>query len=156
MKELETARSYLSKALNYYVGASHLTDKYLGCQLLILALISVSDAMIYKLLPNITPITQIPSNKSKELWSVSYETRVADLQKIEKKYSNIIQKGEFSEVLERTLKSLLPSSEMSPLISLNFKSFLNDAYSFLQNVTKTLEKLPQHAGEKKRKKKHKD
>ncbi|MFX1535131.1 MAG: hypothetical protein ACFFDI_12980 [Promethearchaeota archaeon] len=140
MKELEIARSYLSKALNYYVGASHLTDKYLGCQLLI----SVSDAMIHRLLPNITSITQIPNNKSKELWSASYETRVADLQKIEEKYSNIIQKGEFSEVLERTLRSLLPSSQMSPLISLNFKAFLNDAYNFLQSVKKTLEKLPQY------------
>ncbi|MFX0096046.1 MAG: hypothetical protein ACFFBD_30180 [Candidatus Hodarchaeota archaeon] len=142
MKELEIAKSYLSKALDYYVGALHLTGKYLGCQLLILALVSVSDAMIHRFLGN---ITNLPKVSPQDLWPASYETRVADLQKIEEKYPDILQKGEFSDVLERTLKSLLPSSQMAPLISINFKAYLNEAFNFLQNAQKLIKTLPKEA-----------
>ncbi|MFX0114246.1 MAG: hypothetical protein ACFFB3_06840 [Candidatus Hodarchaeota archaeon] len=145
--EIAQGASYLDTALRTYSCARHVRDKLLAVQLLVITMIMATDALLVRLasqmpvefhaLPD-TNLPDVPSHLS------SYMSRVQDLRVLEEQYPSIRLTTDqtLADLLEGVLTALqkfYKGGSFGPLLQLNFKALLNDAFQFVSVVRMHLE-----------------
>ncbi|MFW9996469.1 MAG: hypothetical protein ACFFD4_30780 [Candidatus Odinarchaeota archaeon] len=151
----QNALEYLQESLRTYVLAKHIIDKLLATQLVVVSMIMSSDALILRYYDDLPEKKTKPGLSTEGLETVhidAYRERVRDLQLIgakyflgkERDYSN--EERELHIVLDQALNILEAvdlQKNLSALLSLNFKEFLNTATWFVLRIRR---EIPQANG----------
>ncbi|MHA2296560.1 MAG: hypothetical protein ACXAEU_20905 [Candidatus Hodarchaeales archaeon] len=147
----QQALSYLHESLRTYVTAKHIIDKLLATQLVVISMVMSSDALILKYYSDLPEKKKKPQLSTESLDTVhidAYRERVSDLKTIETNhfvnkvlhdYSN--EEKELHVALDQALDILEAvdmQKNLSALLSLNFKEFLNIATWFVLVIRKEI------------------
>ncbi|MHA1451123.1 MAG: hypothetical protein ACTSP4_17115 [Candidatus Hodarchaeales archaeon] len=137
------ALSYLQESLRTYVTARHITDKLLATQLVVISLIMSSDALIlnyYDKLPKKKNYQPLTSSDMDTIHIENYRERVVDLELITSKHltnDRTILPLILDHALD-ILEAVDMQRNLSALLSLNFKEFLNSATLFILAIKKEI------------------